>query len=89
MRHTCGSREAAVVLSQGREEQAGELNVKEKLRLLHAAMADYDSQAETAERTVHLIEHLSSEVEELLPFFVSNTERDRAEKRWEQLKMLF
>mmetsp|Transcript_13101 Transcript_13101/g.28304 ORF Transcript_13101/g.28304 Transcript_13101/m.28304 type:complete len:207 (-) Transcript_13101:282-902(-) len=46
-----------------------ELDVKEKLRMLHGAMADYDSQ-----------------VEELRPLFVSNTERDRAEKRLSQLQ---
>lgn len=46
-----------------------ELDVKEKLRMLHGAMADYDSQ-----------------VEELRPVFVSNTERDRAEKRLSQLQ---
>jgi len=46
-----------------------ELTVKEKLRLLHGAMADYDSQ-----------------VEELLPFFITNTERDRAEKRLSELQ---
>ncbi|CAE7251767.1 rsph9 [Symbiodinium sp. CCMP2456] len=46
-----------------------ELDVKEKLRMLHGAMADYDSQ-----------------VEELRPLFVSNTERDRAEKRLSELQ---
>mmetsp|Transcript_87439 Transcript_87439/g.155077 ORF Transcript_87439/g.155077 Transcript_87439/m.155077 type:complete len:320 (-) Transcript_87439:35-994(-) len=46
-----------------------ELNVKEKLRLLHGAMNDYDSQ-----------------VKELLPYFVENTERDRAEKRLSELQ---
>jgi len=46
-----------------------ELNVKEKLKLLHGAMSDYDNQ-----------------VQELLPFFVSNTERDRAEKRLSELQ---
>mmetsp|Transcript_87013 Transcript_87013/g.219026 ORF Transcript_87013/g.219026 Transcript_87013/m.219026 type:complete len:340 (+) Transcript_87013:79-1098(+) len=46
-----------------------ELNVKEKLRLLHSCMHDYDSQ-----------------VRELLPSFVENTERDRAEKRLSKLQ---
>lgn len=46
-----------------------ELNVKEKLRLLHSAMADYDGQ-----------------VGELLPFFVPNSERDRAERRLSELQ---
>lgn len=46
-----------------------ELNVKEKLRLLHASMNEYDSQ-----------------VRELLPFFVENPERDRAEKRLSELQ---
>jgi len=46
-----------------------ELNVREKLRLLHSAMADYDTQ-----------------VGELLPFFVPNSERDRAERRLSELQ---
>lgn len=46
-----------------------ELNVKEKLRLLHSAMGEYDSQ-----------------VGELLPAFVENSERDRAEKRLSELQ---
>jgi len=46
-----------------------ELNVKEKLGLLHGAMKEYDSQ-----------------VGELLPAFVENSERDRAEKRLSELQ---
>eukprot|EP00930_Biecheleria_cincta_P102181 TRINITY_DN93871_c0_g1_i1.p1 TRINITY_DN93871_c0_g1~~TRINITY_DN93871_c0_g1_i1.p1 ORF type:complete len:326 (+),score=62.35 TRINITY_DN93871_c0_g1_i1:24-980(+) len=46
-----------------------ELNVKEKLKLLHGAMKEYDSQ-----------------VGELLPAFVENSERDRAEKRLSELQ---
>lgn len=46
-----------------------ELNVKEKLKLLHGAMKAYDSQ-----------------VGELLPVFVENSERDRAEKRLSELQ---
>jgi len=46
-----------------------ELNVKEKLRLLHESMSDYDSQ-----------------VRELRPAFIENTERDRAEQRLSKLQ---
>eukprot|EP00421_Protoceratium_reticulatum_P012027 CAMPEP_0168401132 /NCGR_PEP_ID=MMETSP0228-20121227/22951_1 /TAXON_ID=133427 /ORGANISM="Protoceratium reticulatum, Strain CCCM 535 (=CCMP 1889)" /LENGTH=327 /DNA_ID=CAMNT_0008414685 /DNA_START=51 /DNA_END=1034 /DNA_ORIENTATION=+ len=47
----------------------GELIVKDKLRMLHASMSEYDSQ-----------------VRELLPFFVQNPERDRAERRLSELQ---
>lgn len=47
----------------------GEPGVWEKLKLLHAAMADYDEQAA-----------------ELQPFFVLDSERDRAEKRLSELQ---
>lgn len=46
-----------------------ELDVKEKLKLLHSSMAEYDSQAR-----------------ELLPFFIQNSESERAERRLAELQ---
>lgn len=46
-----------------------ELDVKEKLKLLHSSMAEYDSQARA-----------------LLPFFIQNSERERAETRLSELQ---
>lgn len=46
-----------------------ELDVKEKLNLLHGAMSEYDAQ-----------------VGELMPFFLDNSERDRAQKRLSELQ---
>jgi len=51
------------------QRKSRELTMKEKLRLFHAAMHDYDVQ-----------------VRELLPFFITNSERDRAEKRLSELQ---
>jgi len=46
-----------------------ELPVKDKLKLLHACMVEYDSQ-----------------VRDLQPFFVQNSERDRAQRRLSELQ---